>query len=671
MTIDVRAVVTCNLGELISASISDDYIQGSGLIKTKGNCEIKGIINPTPGDTVVFEYSKQGITRRIPRTLRVLSSFADPFRRVTSVELGCKLTYLQDLREPFVFRAEDDPENAEIIEDEGRIVTLPIRARKVAKKCLEELGISGSVNFLTNEFSIAEFDLGSGYVNVLSDLLVSECYCGYLDESEKLVAIELNEKGGSGPLIDSESLIDIGPIGVGQLSGDAVFVSYSSLILKAPDGVELVCGADVLAANEEDGGPEVVTDVSTSEIVVAYTVPGTDVLATKTFNIVQTAQQGTFYGLLEIDPNVITYAGTTTQTFTSLGFYLSVTRVPDGRIVPDNILRDPNKEYKRVILRRVTVETETAPRALGALVTAYLNNGVPVPTYQLTSVTTETYSYDNLGNEKLKIIQKVGPAAYAIGLLGVPMEINGSVATIPLYQVTLEKTTIETSRIGGYEEVVTKRYGQWAASISGQQSIAESRDSFTSILQVNAYVADAVNSQAGYLLDVTVSTRPSSPEDGGAPSQEDVANAVFTNQGDPNNGFRTESVSETEVSFGDPKAQRRIELTMPYAPDDTFVAKLVAGSSPPRYCYFSKKSDAAQKAKNFGRTQNRMLLGNRKGMNIQMAPERLPSAPFAPVFIQAAGTIALYRVNAASWTIDSTGIVASTDAMFWGTAGSV
>jgi hypothetical protein len=33
MTIDVRAVVTCNLGELISASISDDYIQGSGALE--------------------------------------------------------------------------------------------------------------------------------------------------------------------------------------------------------------------------------------------------------------------------------------------------------------------------------------------------------------------------------------------------------------------------------------------------------------------------------------------------------------------------------------------------------------------------------------------------------------------------------------------------------------
>jgi hypothetical protein len=66
-----------------------------------------------------------------------------------------------------------------------------------------------------------------------------------------------------------------------------------------------------------------------------------------------------------------------------------------------------------------------------------------------------------------------------------------------------------------------------------------------------------------------------------------------------------------------------------------------------------------------------MLLGNRSGMSIQTVPEKLPNAPFTPIYIEAAGTINLYRVNAASWTMDSSGIIASIDAMFWGTAGSI
>ena len=99
MAIDIRATVTCSLGTLISASISDDYIQGSGLVKTKGSVELSEIVTPALGTAITFSYTKNGVTRNIPRKLRVLSSFADPFRRTTKVELGCKLTYLSDLQE--------------------------------------------------------------------------------------------------------------------------------------------------------------------------------------------------------------------------------------------------------------------------------------------------------------------------------------------------------------------------------------------------------------------------------------------------------------------------------------------------------------------------------------------------------------------------------------------
>ena len=136
--------------------------------------------------------------------------------------------------------------------------------------------------------------------------------------------------------------------------------------------------------------------------------------------------------------------------------------------------------------------------------------------------------------------------------------------------------------------------------------------------------------------------------------------------GDPNNGYQTPSSSEIEIAEGSGAARRRIQLSLPYAPDDVF-RKEGAGKLAK---FYSTASDAPQKANEFGRVQNRMLLGNRSGMNIQIAPEKLPSDPFAAIFIEAAGTIALYRINAASWAVDSSGIVASTDAMFWGTAGS-
>jgi hypothetical protein len=283
MTVDIRATVTCSLGTLISASLSDDYIQGSGLIKTKGNCELSGLYNPPIGTVVTFAYTKGGVTRAVPRKMRVLSSFADPFRRTTKVELGCKLTYLQDLKDPIKWNAFNDPENAELAPEDA-IVTLPIYASSAAFRCLSALGISASSIPLTNRFSIAEFDFSPGYVSVLSDLLVSESYCGYLDYTEKLQVFSLRGTSTGGPVIDQTSLIDIGAIGVGELPGDAVVVSYSSLKLKAPDNEEVVCRlAD--EENQEDnwGGADFSTTISQGRSAISYRPPGASAPLTRRY----------------------------------------------------------------------------------------------------------------------------------------------------------------------------------------------------------------------------------------------------------------------------------------------------------------------------------------------------------------------------------------------------
>jgi hypothetical protein len=72
----------------------------------------------------------------------------------------------------------------------------------------------------------------------------------------------------------------------------------------------------------------------------------------------------------------------------------------------------------------------------------------------------------------------------------------------------------------------------------------------------------------------------------------------------------------------------------------------------------------------FGRCQNRLLLGNRQGVSIQVAAELMPREPFAPLYINADGLTGQYRCNAASWTFSAEGIVASIDALFWGGIGS-
>jgi hypothetical protein len=56
-------------------------------------------------------------------------------------------------------------------------------------------------------------------------------------------------------------------------------------------------------------------------------------------------------------------------------------------------------------------------------------------------------------------------------------------------------------------------------------------------------------------------------------------------------------------------------------------------------------------------------------MNIQTVPEGLPTEPFGAFYFSANGSVTQYRTNGTSWTMDSNGIVASTDALYWGVAG--
>jgi hypothetical protein len=640
MPIDIRANVTCSLGTLISASVSDDYVQGSGLIKTKGSCEISGLISPAVGAVVTFSYTKSGITRSVPRKLRVLSSFADPYRRTTKVELGCKLTYLQDLKDRLKWDALDDPENEEITEAESQIVTFPISATSVAQECLTKLGITASSIPLTNRFSIPEFDFGSGYVQILSDLLVSESYCGYLDFSETLQIISLAAPPGTGPSFGTDKVIDVGPIGVGDLAGDAVTVSYSTLKLKVPDGTEVAereegedSPTSLIPRSSSGWGTDVATTSASSVASVAYTAPdGTEIIAT--YNTKTSTSEQTTYAK----------------------------RIFKG-------------ENRYVVVRRQINEDTSLIQIAGNIASAYLSNGRAFGNSQVSSTTVETFDYDIEGNETFRELIRTGSAAFLAGAASIswvyPNE-DGSNTFIPIPTgtVTLERTTVNSYTNGDYRKTITRRFQPWIYSSAGQQAIAESRESTSTVDAANSILSTIYNGLV--LVDVTVNTTRSAPGAGTqeAPLPEDInnENLADSNTADPDNGFRTENTSEVELALGSRTATRRIEFSLPYAPDDRFV-RSVKSVSPTTYSYTAFSSDAPTKAKLYGTTQNRILFGNRNGMNIQTVPENLPAAPFGPFYLTANGVVTQYRTNGTSWTMDSEGIVASTDGLYWGVVG--
>jgi len=621
MGIDIRATVTCSLGTLISASVSDDYVQGTGLIKTKGSCELSGIVTPAIGTAVTFSYTQDGVTRQVPRKLRVLSSFADPFRRTTKVELGCKLTYLSDLQEPVDWTAYDDEDNAGLTEADAQIITIPIRAKSVMNKCLTELGITASSNPLTNKFSIEKFDLGAGYVSVLSDLLVSESYCGYLNTSEVLQVFSLDQKGGTGPVIDSTKLIDLGSIGVGQLPGEAVVVSYSSLKLNA--GIEDPNAAD--------------WDTVTASKEHTVTIPYTDTAGTQQFKQ---------YSVLDTD-----LVSTTYQQIVK----------PSGEVV-------------KVPLSRRSIATTGSVRLVGSLVTDYLKNGMSYFNQEITTDTSEFFYYDDWGNETLYIKDTRGSQAHLAGDLGIQQWVFTPNSDYVQLSTTTDRSIDyqirRTTTVGEFQRVVTETYGSWTRTIPGQQAVAAGVQDLTTSSQVNQLLTRLFPTSGGlgnsglFLLDTEVSTQRRT-EGQIAPDGSSTINAANANGGDPSNGYKTENKESLELALGSATAQRRIEFSLPKAPDDVFTR---AGTAP-NYTYSSEASDAPAKARRYGRSQNRLLLGNRSGMNVQMAAPLMPAAPFAPFVVQANGLSALYRTNGTSWQMDASGILASTDALFWGAVG--
>jgi hypothetical protein len=645
MAIDIRAKVTCSLGTLISGSISDDYLQGSGLVKTRGSCVINGLITPAVGSLVVFNYTKGNITRNIPRTLRVLSSFADPFRKVTTVELGCKLTYLSDLQEPLKWTAFDDSLNSDYTEDDQRIITIPISASSAMNKCLAELGITANRNPLTNKFSIAEFDFGAGYVQVLSDLLVSESYFGYLNASEVLQIVALSQDGGTGPVILPQDIIDLGPIGVGQLPGEAVIVSYSTLKLKQPEFSTFTIGT--VSPEEEEQARQEISRVN--------------------WELDETEGPVEFYYINYTDsegkPQVQEYSGnsysTTTTNYGTITVFNQETNEPETREVVTS----------RFIKGYGPLVSVAQPFAKAALEFGLSFSGRST---QL-SATNVYYDYFDNGNTvvtRQEVFKTTYEQAASLGIdLIYTVKIGDTFVTqlvdvgLGIIQTELIRTV--SSTVGDASKEVTTEYKVASDTQPGQQAIAAIRETLTTAGEAQVVINDAiyglvfdgttVRSRRTFSSIVSPAILPSRP------SPATRINQSYSSGGDPNNGWRTESKAEIELALGSATAQRRIEFSMPYAPDDFFYK---TGGF-----YGSIQSDAPRKAITYGRAQNRLLLGNRNGINLQVAPERLPVAPFDPIYVQAAGLTSLYRANGNQWAFDSSGIVCSTDALYWGVAG--
>lgn len=694
MVIDTRAFSTCSLGTLVSANINDDYIQGNGLIKTTGSVELSGIVVPEIGTAVTFSYIKDGQTYDIPRKLRVLSSFADPFRRTTQVELGCKLTYLQDLREPLKWKPANDPLNSGITAEDEEIITAPIFASSVMGRCLRKLGITASDNPLTNIFSIGEFDYSPGYVNVLSDLLISESYCGFLNKNEVLQIIDLKQGGQlTGPYLTMSDFIDISSINSGELPGEAVVVSFSTLKLKNSENGEIQTQDEKL----ENIDPALRSFVSWDRSENSSTELIS--LEYKGYNDLNTTIR--YYNTIDYTEEIATYK--------ELTIYKDVLVKPENEEdqtmdLPDEVQTQVD-EIKRLVDKRITTSTQNLVKVAPTCVSQLLKFSIECGNGPIEKVTTDTYFYDLKGEKVFEISETKSSLIAAYAALDVPYLFESDISsgddiiesgfksvvriTNPNGSVSLqeffvslryinpytaqtfvsEKKTVETIKVGKVTKNITTEYVPFYSTAVGQQVTKEQKDGIRNAAQAMEYVR-RMTVLTKSKTSISITGEEEAVQE--APNNSDVINSrnVDTNNAsgtpDPNNGWRSESSTESTLAIGSFNAQRRREFSVPYSSDDYFQVGVLPGGGK---MYSSSPSGAEAKARLFGRIQNKLFLGNRSGINIQALPGKIPSRPFSPFVVEANGLSALYRSNGYNWTLDANGIIASVDALFWGAVG--
>lgn len=677
MAIDIRAKIYCSLGPVISGSINDSYLQGAGLVKTQGEVILNGRYSPPNGTIVEFAYLRNGVLSRVPRRLRVLSLFVDPYRNTTTVQLGCKLTYLED-RKPVETDANAADENPTIPCEVFQQAIIPISANYVFQQCLTALGLTSTAVNLTNKFSVESFDLSPGYIQVIEDLLVSECYFGYLDEDEQLVIRSFDETTGVGPLIEEDKIIDISQIGVGDLPGDAVKVTYNTLKLRPPgdlsqDQVSSRNWEYELASiinnptkiqtfnnlafttyyfpnytisetrNTYDSWNRKISSITTTKksVIVANPSYVNSVFQFNIINVWDSELTQEYVEAMKAGCNTIevdekeekyyTYTIPAVGDTDSCGYQEAQEKEDIG-----NIKTEEYRLYETPMAIAASFNLQTY--IAGAFFAQDNPIRVFTPPYKAASGVPGV-NYNPVGNFYLTKREIIEYESYDISINNT---FNGGL--VPTRSETTK--TITTTWVS----LIYTPEGQQLFYKLARTNIGGDLD--TNFINLVYQGAELVlldkQTELTYGANYGLQIRPTPAE---------------INNSENSREEPTESVAEIQWVTGGATSNTIVEFQLPYAPDDEITWSQGSG-------YGSIASNAAAKATNFGRIQNRLLLGNRYGINLQLSSDLVPRKPFDPMYISANGQMGQYRVNATSWVFDSNGIVASIDALFWAAIGS-
>lgn len=722
-----RFVSTCTLGPLISGEIAAvDSLQGTGLIKYRGACQINGIIRPTRGAVVTMSYTIDGVTQTIPKKMRVLSSFANPLTKVTSVELGCLLSYKEGTQEPE--RVDTELANkdfsgvggggspwdrypalatayssswgassgggvpADYWDSDYKRVGASISAKWAMAYCLAKLEITSAAIPLTNTFRMQAFDFSAGWVQVISDLLYSEGYVGELDFDEILQIRSLADDVGTGPVLYEADILSAGPINTGEIPPNTLKVEYPVWrFYSTPDPTQQpsVINGGATEDNPDWAGGTNYTTSGSDEDSDRYQPPlpppkpPTDDDRTRDpddipgWEVSETEGPETFYPI-----KYKTKAGKE-KTEVYSHWPATITKTQFGFV---NGQRVPT--FRRE-LRTSIIAAEAADYVAAKLREGEAGRATEIIEYD---TVTEFEYYPN-GERKSETKRSFVPKIAIAGTASLDFSWPQGVLEVSGEPMEHERVKVEYYPAGNGEAQVTTRWISWLKTQSGQQASAAANKQIKNLSQAYDYAHRIVNSGL-YLLgqETEIARRSQSDKPKAIEKQSeeplylelgassftagwsgptDYANTrwsatSFDERARPSDGDSSQRTETIEVEW-EPEEGYNLSsatVTMPYNADDEITSLGGLGG------WEVKKSDAQEKATRFGRIQLRLTYGYRNGMEIQINPTKMQSYTFAPFYLSIEGLVAQYRTNNLSWVLSQGEVVASCNAIYWGVVGT-
>lgn len=664
--LDARAWIYCNLGKVISGNIQESSVIGAGLVNISGTLQLSGVYRVRRGDPVELSYYKNGRVARLGRKLRVISAYANPVTRTTEVAIGCYLTYqAESSPRPQMLSSADDANTPSVERLAALLLVKPISAKFIAEKCCDALGLNHDTIPLTNQFYRDKFEISGPYLNVLSDLLLSENYVGYVDSTETLKFINLASLNGTGPVLDESRIIDIAPINSGDPEPDVAYSVVRRISVKLDNSLDAEGSGeaedieDILARNDipitpkvlafaEGSGDDDDEDSRTTGYIPSYWLSGrnTETSQTQVFRYQppkvagETSQPAAITATVTYNPSSswdAQYSGSG-----RIKYRKEVKGGVWGNTVTETYYENSENDGVETVIETTSV---MAPKQEIVVACGFPPEVVPNLPGDISAVASG-----------LSLREKIRTVTRAT---------DTSVITVEYRTVPMIYTAEGAANIQKYIESYTKRYK--STELAGQLLTGPVIEYASRIVSLPASVKFAQKAR-GVKVAQTLPA-PESEDDSGSnlpPAIVDPPSTAPTDSldaiKDPKAGYSVYVTETPEIVYSkNTPGGIVLEFTPPYFSDDRLVA---VGSK-----YSVIPSDAAAKAKLFAGTQSRLRFGKKNGQSVVFPVEYVPTTPFGPVYLDFGGVVGQYRMDSTNIVFDSTGILVSTDAIFWGGVG--